>query len=178
MRWIASCLVVAIGTMAGAETVRTEAAGLRFSVDKSWTRTPAASDMRAAQFRITRTDGDTEDGELVLFFFGEGKGGSVQENLDRWYGQFTQPDGGSSRDAAVVTMKTVGNLKITAADLTGTYRGMGPHEGQSKPKTRMLAAVVEGPGGPWFLRAVGPSATIARAKDAFDALLGSLEAHR
>jgi len=172
-------VIMLASTGAAADTVRTEAAGLRFTVPSAWTRVPAPSDVRAAQWRIARADGDGEDAELVLFYFGKGKGGGTQENLDRWYGQFTQPDGRPSRDAAVITIRTVNGLRVTSVDLAGTYRGqMGGGEAAPKPGSRMFAAVVEGDDGPWFFRTVGPAGTVARAKADFDALLGSLETHR
>src|SRR2546425_12447472 len=73
---------------AAAESLNTEAAGMRFVVPRNWDRVPAPSDARAAQYRIPRAAGDAEAGELVLFFFGRGKGGSAEDNLARWYGQF------------------------------------------------------------------------------------------
>ena len=49
---------------------------------------------------------------------------------------------------------------------------------EPRPGSRLLAAIVEGDDGPWFLRAVGPEPTIAPAKAGFDAILGSVEPHR
>src|SRR5437899_8624748 len=82
--------VLAPAALAG-ETTRTEAVGLRFAVPASWTRVPAASEVRAAQGRLPRTTGDAEDGEAILFFFGAGKGGGAAENLERWYGSSRRP---------------------------------------------------------------------------------------
>jgi hypothetical protein len=173
-------LVVAAMTALAADTVRTEAVGLRFAVPSAWTRVPAPSDVRAAQWRIPRGAPDATDGELVLFFFGKGKGGGVQENLDRWYTQVTEPDGRPSRDAGVVMIRTVNGLRVTSLDLPGTYRPspMGGGATEPRPGSRLLAAVIEGDDGPWFFRAVGPDATVAAAKAGFDAMLGSVEAHR
>lgn len=173
-------LALGLATSAAAEAVRSESAGLRFSVPAEWTRVPAPSDMRAAQFRVPRAGADTEDGDLVLFFFGPGQGGSADQNVDRWTGQFTQPDGKPSKDAAVVTIRTVKGLKLTSVDVAGDYKPapMGGAGGAVKPGWRLLAAVVEGPGGPWFWRLTGPAATVAAAKPPFDAMLASLEAHQ
>ena len=170
-------LVVTAMSAGAADTVRTEAVGLRFTVPAGWTRVPAASDVRAAQWRIPGAGGDAE---LVLFYFGKGKGGSVQENLDRWYGQFTEPDGRPARDVAVVTIRTVHGLRVTQVDLPGTYRPAPMGGGRNEPMegARLLAAIVEGDDGPWFFRAVGPDATVTAAKAGFDALLASLEPHR
>ena len=179
-RILTGLLLLLTATVAAAQAQRTEAAGLRFSVPKEWTRVPAPSDMRAAQYQLPRAAGDAADGELVLFFFGKGKGGGTQENLERWYGQLTQPDGKATRDVAVVTIRTINGLKVTAVDVAGTYVGMAGMGGESatKPGSRMLAAVVEGDAGPWFFKAVGPDKTMTQAKPGFDALIASLEAHQ
>ena len=174
-------LALVLATPALADTPRTEDASLRYHVPAGWTRVPAPSDVRAAQYTIPRAPGDAEDGELILFFFGAGKGGSADDNLTRWYAQFTQPDGRASRDAAVLNIRTIKGLRVPAVDLGGTYVGTqmpGSQKPSPKPGYRMLAAVVEGEGGPWFFKALGPAATIARAKDDFDKLLESVEAHR
>jgi len=179
--FVATLFTLALGSIVSAEPVRTQAAGLRYSVPSEWTRVPAPSDMRAAQFRIPHTGSDGEDAEAVLFFFGEGKGGGTQDNIDRWYGQMTQPDGKASKDAGVVTIKTVKNLKVTALDLPGTYKGMASPGGPpatAKTGYRLLAAVVEGPGGPWFFRIIGPDATVKASKPAFDAFIESVESHQ
>ena len=181
MRHIAPVLLTfALASPVAADIMRHEAAGLRFTVPKAWVRVPAPSDVRAAQYKIPHAGSDSEDGELILFFFGTGKGGGVQDNLDRWYGQFTQPDGKPSRDAAVLTVRTVNGLRVTAVDLSGSYTAMaGPmqQKGESKSGYRMLGAIVEGGEGPWFFKATGPSVTMDAAKPDFDALLQSLESH-
>lgn len=177
---LAVVLAATVPSTALAEAVRTQAAGLRFAHPAEWVRVPAPSDMRAAQFRIPKAEGDAEDAEVVLFFFGKGKGGSAEDNVARWRGQMTTADGKPATDAGIVTIKSVHGLKVTALDLPGTYKGMSPAGGAAaaKPGFRLLAAVVEGEPGPWFLRVVGPDATVRAAKPAFDALLESVEAHQ
>lgn len=177
MRAAALSILVCLAAPAlAADAVRSEAAGLRFTVPATWTRVPATSDMRAAQFRLPPAEGDKETAELVLFHFGAGKGGGVKENLDRWYGQLRQPDGLPTEQAAVVTTRTIRGLKVTEVTAPGYYIGMAPGE-PPKSGWRLLGAVVEGKNGPWFWKAVGPDATVSAAKPSFDKLLESLEAH-
>jgi hypothetical protein len=168
-------------TLALADPIRTQATGLRFSHPSEWTRVPAPSDMRAAQFRVPKAGADTDDGEAVLFFFGKGQGGSAEDNLARWRAQMVGPDGKPQKDAGVVTIKTVNGLKVTSLDLTGAYKAMpsagGDGPGAPKAGYRLLAAMIEGKGGPWFFRIVGPDATVTAAKPGFQALLDSVEAH-
>jgi hypothetical protein len=173
-------LLLALPTL-GADMVRGEAVGLRFSVPRAWDRVPAPSDVTAAQWKLRRAPGDAGDGEVVLAFFGKGKGGSVPENLERWYGQFTRPDGRSAREVAVVETRTVNGLEVTTVDLAGTYKAGPTTSGPLPPPKRgyrMLAAIVAGEDGPWFFRAIGPERTIAAAKPGFDAMVASLAPHR
>jgi len=183
LRLSRTLILVALAAPVAADTPptkRTQAASLRLTTPTSWTQQPAPSDVRAAQFNIPGAAG-AADGELILFFFGASQGGGVEDNLNRWYGQMEQPDGRSSRQVGVVTTRKVNDLRITLLDLSGTYVGMrmprGPKE-ETKPDYRLLAAVVEGPGGPWFLKAVGPAPTMAAAKADFERMLDSLEHHR
>ena len=178
MRRLATGVAVLLSLPAlAADLVHGEAAGLRFSVPRAWTRVPASSDVRAAQWRLGRAPGDPEDGEIILFFAGAGKGGGTQENVDRWITQFAQPDGRPSRETAVVTKRSVNGLEVTAVDLAGTYRAGPSSDGPLPPPKRgfrILAAAVDGDGGPWFFTAIGPDRTIAAAKPGFDAMLDSL----
>jgi len=177
MRRVAATIVFLASTALAADLVRTEAVGLRFAHPADWKRVPASSDVRAAQFAVPHAAADPEDAEAILFFFGKGKGGSAQENLDRWYSQFQGTEGHSAKDDAVVTIRTVHGLKVTSVDLAGTYTGMGAGA-PAKPNQRLLAAVIEGEDGPWFWKIVGPTATIAQAKPGFEELLLSVEPHR
>jgi hypothetical protein len=176
---VAALTVLAVTLAFAAETTRTEAAGLRFTLPRAWTRVPTLAETRAAQYRIPSAPGDTADTDFAVFFRGEGQGGGAAEHLERWYARFVQRDGRSSRDVAMVTTQTVGDLRVTAIDLSGTWIGAAAQPtGAGISGYRLLGAVVEGPGGPWTLEILGPAATVERAKPDFDALLRSLEAHR
>jgi len=137
-----------------------------------WERQTPTSAMRAAQAVIPGAGGP---GELTIFFFGEGQGGGVDANIARWTSQVDPgPRGVPTRQSF-----TVGPFKITWVELAGTLKpgtmGMGPSAPQ--PNTRVLGAVVEGPGGPWFFRATGPDKTIAAQREAFLGMLRSIEAN-
>ena len=67
-----------------------------YIIPEEWERTPVSSQMRKDQMILPGIEGGPA-GELAVFFF-PGTGGSVQANLDRWYGQFTQPDGSSTKE--------------------------------------------------------------------------------
>lgn len=137
---------------------------LQYKAPSTWTVTPVTSSMRVGEFRLPKAEGDAEDATLVVYYFG-GTGGSVQANIDRWVGQISQPDGRASKDVAVVTKRTVNGLPMTHVDVSGTLVAEvtpGSAERFNKPGFRLRAAVIETGKGPYFIRIVGPSKTVAR----------------
>src|SRR4051812_20938367 len=51
--------------------------GLRSRVPSGWKSEKPGNKFRAYQFRVPKAAGDKEDAELVIFYFGEGGGGSA-----------------------------------------------------------------------------------------------------
>ena len=155
----------------------TAAAGLKFDAPKEWVSKPPSSTMRVAEYSLPKTGADPEDASLVVYFFG-GQGGSVQANLDRWIGQVSQPDGKEAKDVAKTsTLQSKTGLKITLVDVSGTYVAEttpGSTARLNKPGFRQLAAVVETTGGPYFVKLVGPQATVAKWQGSFSTFLSSL----
>src|SRR4051812_24921505 len=87
--------VVAVGLLAlGADdpTREIRAGGVTFSVPRSWKSEEPSSRMRLAQIKVGPEKGDDEAAELAIFAF-PGGGGTVQQNLDRWKGQFKAEGG-------------------------------------------------------------------------------------
>lgn len=152
------------------------AGGIKWAAPKGWSLGPERS-MRAATYMIPAAGGDPEGGECAVFFFGPGQGGGVQANIDRWIGQFEQPDGRPSAELAKQNKEVINGMTVTTVDLTGTFAGGGPMMGGSASKKtgyRMLGAIVEGPQGAVFFKFTGPAATVAASQDDFRALLKSL----
>ncbi|MGK2857884.1 MAG: hypothetical protein ACSLFQ_11825 [Thermoanaerobaculia bacterium] len=137
-------------------------AAIAYDFPEGWTRVKPKSMMRMDQATIVGPGGD---GELAVFFFGTGGGGGVQANLDRWAEQI---DGGTP----VTSAFEHGGYKISWVESAGTLiaSGMGGSS-ESMPNYRLLGAVVEGEGGPWFFKATGPDATMTAQKESFLAML-------
>ena len=156
----------------------TAAGEVRFQPPSAWVTEPPTSGMRVAQYRLPRAEGDAEDASLIVYYFGQGQGGSAQANLDRWIGQMEQPGGGSSKDVAKTEKMTVNGLDVTLLDVAGTYTAeMSPGSGnqQNKPGSRMRAGVIETPKGAYFVKLVGPQKTIARWEAEFTSFIKSFE---
>ena len=153
------------------------AAALKFDAPTGWVSKTPSSSMRLADFTLPKVANDPEDGTLTVYYFGN-QGGSVQANIDRWIGQLTQPDGRASKDVAkTTTLESKSGLKITLLDVSGTYVAEvtpGSAERFNKPGFRQLAAVVDTPNGPHFVKVVGPLATVAKWEAAVMSFLKSL----
>jgi len=138
-----------------------QAAGdVEFDTPQGWTRKPGSSGMRVAEYDLPAADGDQTGATLIVYFFGQGGGGPVQDNLDRWKGQVQQPDG---KDSSRVDKMQVNGLEVTLLDVSGTYNGGDmTGGGGAVPNARMRAGVIETPKGNYFIKMAGPQKTIAR----------------
>jgi hypothetical protein len=127
--------------------------------------------MRAATYTIPPAKGDPEPAECGVFFFGSGQGGSVEDNVARWVGQF---EGGPKPTRS---KRTVSGLAVTSVDVSGTYLSGGPMTTVKTRKEgfRLLGAIVEAPEGNVFFKLTGPAATVKAAGPEFEAMIASLK---
>ncbi len=163
------------GTSAAVPTNRADqAAGVQWSVPARW-QAQAQRPMRVATYQIPTEAGDPDPAECAVYFFGTGQGGTVEDNLARWAGQFAQPDGRPAE--AKPAAREIAGLRVHTIDVTGTYlAAAGPMStvSQTKPNFAMLGAIVEAPQGLVFFKLTGPAKTVASARNEFSALLESL----
>ena len=168
------------GTQTQATTSPTQSASgnISFTAPDGWVVEKTSSNMRVAQYKLPKADGDTEDGSLVLSYFGQGQGGATQANIDRWISQVHQADGSDSKEKAKSESLTVNGLKVTMVDVSGTYSAeMAPGSGDftSKPNYRLRAAVIETPKGSYFAKLTGPEKTISHWDQAFRDYINSFQ---
>jgi hypothetical protein len=142
-----------------------------------WKRVQPKSGIVETEFAIP-SEGELAPGRMTVM----GAGGTVQANVDRWYGQFTQPDGSATKDKATTKTLKLAGCTITLVDVAGTFKDMpgGPFAGGQavdRPDYRMLAAIVETPdSGSYFLKFYGPGATVAKHADGFRTMVEGLVA--
>ena len=119
------------------------------------------------EIQVPRVENDKRDGRLTIM----GAGGSIEANIARWEGQFSQADGTATK--AKVTEETVEEMKVTMVDISGVYVETmgGPFSGGKKvenPDFRVLAAIIQTPeSGNYFVKLIGPKATIGANEKAF-----------
>ena len=150
------------------EAPSTFAAGdFKFAVPSAWNSVTPSSPMRKAELRVPGPEGTGAAGEAIItvFHFGPGQGGTVQQNVDRWFGQF---DGDNDAKGAASAKETIGTIPVTFARARGTFQsGMPgqpttPLEGQA-----LLGAILESPNGDVYVKMTGPAPTVNKAEPAF-----------
>ena len=142
---------------------------LSLAAPPDWKRVRQRSMIVETEFSVPAVGDDKQPGRLTVM----GAGGSIEANIDRWYGQFSQPDGSATKDKAAVKKLKVAGCTVTLVDVAGTYKDMpgGPFAGGrtiERPDYRMLAAIIEtGDAGNYFLKLYGPAATVGKSADGF-----------
>ncbi len=166
---VLSALVSGLALVSGMQAASVVARGLSMQFPDSWQQETPSSSMRAAQARVPGTGGD---GQFTVFHFGEGGGGGVEPNISRWMGLMDL--GGSTPER---TQLSAGDLTIHFVDAAGTLLAsrIGSFPQTDQPDYRLFGAVIEGSGGPWYLRLVGPDATLQEQRAGFMAMLEGLE---
>jgi hypothetical protein len=147
-----------------------------FTAPEGWVSETPSSAMRKAQFKLPHQGADTEDAKLVVYYFGAGQGGPVDENLNRWAGEYEQPDGRKSADVMTRSTRKVGGMDVTEMDVSGTCiaeTAPGSGERVRKENWRTLAAIVQSPGGSYFVKLMGPAATVAHWEPSFRQYISS-----
>lgn len=175
--WIVSCVSpapepVPVSQPAAAPTAASTFA-LAFVPQPEWIEETPSSAMRKAQYRLP---GDAGEATLVVYHFGP-RTGTLEANLERWAGQFEQPDGGESSARMTREPRRVGELEVLLVDLSGTYvaetfPGSGEHVREEG--WRMLTAVIDTPEGPYYAKLVGPQATVDAHAARLDSFLEAL----
>lgn len=140
-----------------------------------WEKQPPRVRIIEAELSVPpKEDEQADPGRLTIMR----AGGSVEANIERWYGQFVQPDGKSSKEAAKVEAKEFSDLNVHLVDLSGTYLDRrGPFApAQKRENYRMLAAIIETDGaGNYFIKFVGPQETVKDNEKAFAQMVETLQ---
>lgn len=178
-------LILALGCQSGrkqGEDKQGEAAGklssgkLTYTVPNGWVVQKPSIAMRVAQFGLPGIEGK-EDGELAVFFF-PGGGGGLEENLQRWYALFKQPDGSLSETHVQRRQVKIEGLPVTMVYLTGTYLKpkspmMVGGDAAEVPECALIGAIAETADGPWFFKGTGPQKTIDHWRPSFEGFVKS-----
>ncbi len=146
------------------------ATGISWKAPDGWTAEVPKSSMRRAQYKVPGPGGE---GECVVYYFGPGQGGKVEDNVKNWIGQF-EGTGGKPAPSNVSDVKA-GDMPAKLVSVTGTFLGgMGMQQEGPKANYGLLGAIVEGPDANWFFKFTGPEATIKAQQSAFENMIKSV----
>lgn len=153
------------------------AASLTFTAPEGWVREQPTMSMRREQYRLPKQGSDTMDAVVTVTVLAATDGGPTEPNLQRWASQFAQPDGSSSRAALKSTERKLGGMDVIDVDVTGTYvvdeTAMGGSKKFNEPNWRMRMAWVRAPSGNYYVKLVGPAATVAHWEPSFQKYVDS-----
>lgn len=141
---------------------------LEFTRPEAWKSIQPTSPMRKAQLQVPGKDG-VKPADVTFFFFGEGNGGGVDPNVQRWLGQFESKPGASK-----VEPLEFNGVKVTLVSTEGTLKAS-PMAGiaEAMPDAALLGAIIENPEGAVFVKMTGPAALVKESRDTFLALAKS-----
>ena len=133
-----------------------------------WVRREPGSQFLLTEFALPKVAGAAEDGRLTV----SSAGGSVEDNLTRWKGQF----GGKPEKESQETIDVAG-VKITVVDYTGTFSDQRGPFAPVTPKAgyRMLAAIIPLDNQLFFVKGYGPEQTLAAHADKIRGFFQSLK---
>jgi hypothetical protein len=157
---------------AGGEAV--ELGGLTSKIPAGWKAQEPSNKLRKFQALIPKVEGDADNGELVVFFFGPGGGGGTDENIKRWKSQFIAPTGKTIDEVSKVEKYKVGkDADVVLLDISGTYKYKFPPNDpkakeQLKEDYRRFNVIFDTDKGAYFITLTGPAKTMAKNKEAFD----------
>ncbi len=142
----------------------------KITAPAAWKQQQPKSSIVQYEFASPATEGDKADGRMTVM----AAGGSIDANVERWYGQFTQPDGSSTKERAKTEKRTIAGREVHLVDITGTYRDQ--FAGTTEANYRMLAAIIVTPDGNFFIKYTGPRKTITANEKPFKEMIESLSA--
>lgn len=144
---------------------------LRLPVPNDWQEVKPRNRIIELEFAVTQQPGGNNPARFTVM----PSGGTVQQNVARWRGQFTRldqsPGGASTKPEAT----EVRGMQTHLVDLSGDYQDAprGPFGPKVEKKDhRMLAAIVQTPdSGNYFFKLVGPKETVGQHAKAFRAMI-------
>jgi len=175
----AAALVMGSLTFTAATTLRADEMGLAegklvVTTPEAWKKKTPRSRIIEHEYEVPAVEGDEQAGRMTVM----GAGGSIDDNINRWVGQFDLKGGKPKKEESKIA-----GQKVYLVDIAGTYKdtppGAGPFSG-AKPilreNYRMLAAIIATEkDGNHFVKFYGPKKTVGENEDAFKKMIESLK---
>ncbi len=146
-----------------------------------WVKVQPKSNIVQYEFSAPKLD-ETEKAQAARITF-TASGGTIEQNIERWYGQFEQADKSATKDKAKVEKFDVDGQTVHWVDIPGTFKdtmGAGPFAPSKAPTLRenyrMLGAIIETKGmGNHYVKITGPAETVDKLAEGFKKMLKELK---
>jgi hypothetical protein len=169
---LASGLTPAIVSRAAdeADDRQIEAGKFVLTAPDDWKREKPKSRIIEHEFSAAPSEGDKNAGRITMMF----SGGSLEDNIDRWKGQFSELDGDKSKDTE---KRTIAGQEVHVVDLSGTFvdKPAPFAPGVEREDYRMMGAIIVMKEGTYFVKFYGPQRTVTENEEHFNSLLDSLK---
>jgi hypothetical protein len=167
---IASLLIANCGFVAAADEKEMAVADgkLTLIMPDSWKKKQPKVNIIEHECEIPAAGDDKNAGRMTIM----GAGGSVDDNIKRWVGQFENPTKNETKEL------TIAGQKVHYVDLAGTFKDQpGPFAPAVKRENyRMLGAIiVTEKSGQYFAKFYGPKATVDANEDAFKKMIDGIK---
>jgi hypothetical protein len=151
-----------------------ELGGMKSKTPSTWKEETPSNEMRLAQFKLPKAEGDSEDAQLIIYYFKAGSG-TAEQNLARQLAKFKPPEGKEKVEAKMDKIK-VGKLEAPYQDITGTFLSKFPPNAPNakvteKENYRQLYVPLITDNGDYYPTLVGPAKTVEKHKKDFDDFL-------
>jgi hypothetical protein len=166
-----------LSAKAGENEVKLAEGKVQMTAPSSWEKKKPQTRIVDYEFTAKAVADDKVNGRVTVM----GAGGSVEANIDRWIAQFSQPDGESTRDRAMIEKFKVAGQDVHLVDINGRYKDQrGPFApAVYRDDYRMMGAIIVTDGlGQYFVKMYGPKKTIAANEKAFKEMIDSLKVEK
>jgi len=149
---------------------------LTFTIPSRWQIEAVDGPARGGQWRVPPLNGTGDAGEVVAYFFGQGAGGSPQENIEAWIGTMFSADG---HPADKQWQYKAGGFQVSQVVIFGTYNQVVASPGippLRHPNYVLLGTVLENPAGNIYWRFTGPEPLVTATLPLFNKMIDSVKA--
>jgi hypothetical protein len=165
-----ACAVLGAASFAG----DVEIAGMKSKTPDAWKEEPTVGDMRLAQFKLPKADGDPEDAQVIIYKLSGGSG-TPEQNLQRQRAKFKPVEGKDKVEEKLDKIK-VGTIEAPYQDLTGTFLSKFPPNAPTakvteKANYRQLYVILITEKGDFYPTLIGPAKTVEKHKKDFEEFL-------
>lgn len=146
------------------------AKGIVLTLPEGWTIEAPSSVMRLAEIHASK--------QVVIpaFYFG-GDAGGIEANIERWKGQMARMDAISQDSLRIEGLRV--HLVVLEGRFQSNMTPQGPAaQPQVEEQAMLLGAIIEGPEGPVFLKAVGNRQAIQAIRAGFEKMVKGVRTPR